>query len=318
MSGATAGSGWWERPADGDDANEHATTEAPLDDRTTQPMARIDRSGSPASPTGIAGSSSPDTVRVDAPAWFLRAQKRAAEQNRTDAENDGDDDVETDLDLDGVAAADDRDDARSEAAGDTPSVKAIDPNAVRLDFDDAPLGTTRPPAARSGASDDAPQLLDPTVAASYREPTPPPDLVAGLIGLVGAAMLAIGSFLTWGRSTGVVEATVTGLTGSNGWGTLTCGMVVAFGAALVLTGRRNGLVGGAMLVAALAAVYFCGFSAVDILRTGDELPDILVGVGIDRDVAGAATLELTSGFAVVAVGAGAALVAATIAFARRV
>lgn len=291
MNGQAAGSGWWDETPDGDDdapdgdASDQAGVEPPLDNRTTQPMPKIVRPG--ASPPTSPWPASPDTIRVQTPAWLLDAQSRAAEQNRSATEPEPEPEFEAEAEVD---------------ESDTAS---------------APVPTIghRPTA---GEPDRRTRFLDPTIAASYREPRPGPDVLAGAIGLFGAAMLSIGSLSTWARSTGVAEATVTGLSGSNGWGTLACGIVVGFGAVLLLRGHRGGLVGAAMLVAALAAVYFCGFSAVDILRTGDELPEILVGVGIDRETAGVATLELTRGFAVVAAGAAAALAAGTVAFARRV
>ncbi|MFN3218179.1 MAG: hypothetical protein ACE367_16920 [Acidimicrobiales bacterium] len=326
MSGAAAGSGWWNEDSTGDDgdAPEGEPAEPPLDNRTTQPMARIDHAeaeteGSP--PPSPWSSRSADTIRVESPAWLLRAQKLAAEQNRAaEPSTDDTDEEEPARSGDDVAVAPGAGEApAAPATADVPAVDAIDPNAVVHEAgaaSPAPTGQGRAPTPEGPTS--RPKFLDPTIAESYREPRPSPDLAAGTIGLLGAAMLSIGSLLTWARSTGVVEATVTGLTGSNGWGTLACGVVVGFGAVLVLTGRRGGLVGGSMLIAALAAVYLCGFSAVDILRTGDELPDILGGAGVDRDAAEVATLELAAGFAVVAVGAAVALAAGTIAFARRV
>jgi hypothetical protein len=292
MNGATAGSGWWDAAdGDDDDAPEREVAEPPLDNRTTQQVPLVDPTNAESTPPPNPWSStSPDTVRVEAPAWFLRAQKRAAEQNR----------------------------AAEEVRAPDPAV-AVDPDMVEREGDTAPPAVTAPGLPpSSGEAAARTQFLDPTIAVSYREPRPAPDLAAGTIGLLGAAMLSIGSLMTWARSSGAVEATVTGLTGSNGWGTLACGVVVGFGAVLVLTGRRGGLVGGAMLIAALAAVYLCGFSAVDILRTSDELPEMLVGAGVDRGSAEVSTLELTQGFALVAAGTAAALAAGTIAFARRV
>ncbi len=331
MSNSAAGSDRWDEP---NASPGRAGREPEVDPRTTQPMPPIDRSESEPSPPASPWSASADTVRVEAPAWFLRAQQRAAEQNKAsrndatsgDESDDDDEDAEPADRFDDPASGDtDGDDesfgADTDSEAGTP--EPIDPArvvygvevGVEVDpdesVDDGPGG--------SGASTDQPaKFLDPAVASSYREPTPPPDLVAGAVGLFGAALLAIGSFLTWARSDGIVEATVNGLTGSNGWGTLTCGMVVALGSALVLTGRRSAVVGGVMLVASLAAVYLCGFSAVDIVSTSDELPTVLVGAGVERGAAETASLELATGFVVVAAGAAVSLVGGAIAFARRV
>ena len=134
-----------------------------------------------------------------------------------------------------------------------------------------------PPIAEPGA---APLGGDPSLggppAADIADEEEGADVGGGLVALLGAAALIVGSFLDWGKAAGsLVSGSVNGLTGSNGWGTLIAGLVIALCAGALFMGRRAPWVAGVLAVAALVALGLGIFSYFDIGSTSDDLPGIV-------------------------------------------
>lgn len=162
-----------------------------------------------------------------------------------------------------------------------------------------PLG--QPPVAPAGAA----------VASSA-------DAPSGIIAILGGIALVVGSFLAWATAAGTLTSgNVNGLSGSNGWGTLICGLAVASGAALLLAGLRAWWVGAGMTVAALVAIGLVIFSITDIGSTSDDLPGVLRDAGVDEATAAGAKLDLDIGIWIVAAGAAISLIAGIVALVRR-
>ncbi len=202
------------------------------------------------------------------------------------------------------------------AASDPTLVAGVAP--VSVDATTVQPAYTPPPAA-APTSWDQPVVPPTGYAAPVAESeSAGADIPGGLLGLVGGAALVVGSFLAWAKAGGTLAGgTVNGLTGSNGWGTLVCGLVVAAGAGLLIAGQRNGWVGGAMGAAALTGIGLAVFSIIDIGNTSDDLPQVLLDANVDSATANGAVLDLDIGIWIVSAGGAVALLAAILALARR-
>ena len=144
------------------------------------------------------------------------------------------------------------------------------------------------------------------------------DAPSGIIAILGGIALVVGSFLAWATAAGTLTSgNVNGLSGSNGWGTLICGLAVASGAALLLAGLRAWWVGAGIAVAALVAIGLVIFSITDIGSTSDDLPGVLRDAGVDDATAAGAKLDLDIGIWIVAAGAAVSLIAGIVALVRR-
>lgn len=144
------------------------------------------------------------------------------------------------------------------------------------------------------------------------------DIPAALISLIGGALAVVGSFLAWAVAGGTLtDGDVNGLSGSNGWGTLVCGLVAASGAALLFAGLRRWWVGAGIAVAALVGLGLVIFSIFDIGSTSDDLPAILREAGLDETNAAGAKLDLDLGIWIVVAGCAIALIGGLVAFSRR-
>lgn len=171
---------------------------------------------------------------------------------------------------------------------------------------------TRPPRAQVGVADSAP--LPPVGAPAAVAP----DSAGGIIAILGGLLLVVGSFLAWATAAGTLTSgNVNGLSGSNGWGTLICGLAVASGGALLFARLRAWWVGAGIAAAALVAIGLVVFSMNDIGSTSDELPDVLRGAGVEETIAAGAKLDLDLGMWIVAAGAAISLVAGVLALVRR-
>jgi hypothetical protein len=172
----------------------------------------------------------------------------------------------------------------------------------------APAGT--PLASSPSAWDDTPEM---TVTKSDRS-----DPISATVAIVGAALLAVGSFMPWAEAAGTLTSgTVNGLSGSNGWGTLICGLVVLAGAALLLMGNRKPWVGGGIAFAGAVGLGLAVFSILDINSTSDDLPAVLRAENVSDAVASGAKLDLALGIWLATAGGVIALVGGLIALARR-
>ena len=108
-------------------------------------------------------------------------------------------------------------------------------------------------------------------------PTVPPDLFSGVLGVAGAALLVIGSFLNWAAGGGsLTTGTVEGIADSNGIGTLITGGICAFVSGLLLSGQRKRWVGLIMVLSAGVAVALSIYSIADIANTSSNLPENLI------------------------------------------
>ena len=144
------------------------------------------------------------------------------------------------------------------------------------------------------------------------------DAPSGILAILGGIALVVGSFLAWATAAGTLTSgNVNGLSGSNGWGTLICGLAVASGAALLLAGLRAWWVGAGMAVAALVAIGLVIFSITDIGSTSDDLPGVLRDAGVEEVTAAGAKLDLDIGIWIVAAGAAVSLIAGIVALVRR-
>lgn len=190
----------------------------------------------------------------------------------------------------------------------------------------APTQPQAPPAApqlqappASWDLPDADPIVPPRTSSSAAMGAP--DSLAGGLGLLGGAALVAGSFMAWAKAGGTLAGgNVNGLTGSNGWGTLISGIVIAAAAVLLVLGRRKWWVGGAMVGAALVAAGLVVFSILDIGSTSDDLPGKLLAETdppIAPDIANGAVLDLDLGIWVVAAGAAVGLLAGVVAVMRR-
>ncbi len=94
---------------------------------------------------------------------------------------------------------------------------------------------------------------------------------AAILAIVGGALLAIGSFLTWARvSGGGTSESATGMDGSDGWITLVAGAIVlGVGLAFVAGRGRRGLA----VLAMLAGVVGGGLGLYDALTAKDRVLD---------------------------------------------
>jgi hypothetical protein len=140
------------------------------------------------------------------------------------------------------------------------------------------------------------------------------NIVAGLIALVGAALIVVGSFLPWGEATGIfVDGSIDGFD-SNGIGTLVAGVVLAGSAGLLLGGVRHVLMLVAVLGASLVAIGLAVYSMFDITGSAsDKLVDEVVAItGRDAaEVAAAGTgLDVSYGLWLVLAGGAVGLISA--------
>ena len=95
--------------------------------------------------------------------------------------------------------------------------------------------------------------------------------MAAILAIVGGALLAIGSFLTWAEvSGGGTSVTATGIDGSDGWITLVCGSVVLVaGLTLLRTGWKRAIA----VFAILAGIIGGGLGLYDALTAEDRVLD---------------------------------------------
>lgn len=97
-----------------------------------------------------------------------------------------------------------------------------------------------------------------------------PTPVAGILGLVGGALLALGSFLTWAEvSGGGTTVTAKGVDGSDGYITLVAGLVAVVAGIMMARGSRRVL---AVLVI-LAGIVGGGIGLYDALTAKDSVLD---------------------------------------------
>ena len=97
-----------------------------------------------------------------------------------------------------------------------------------------------------------------------------PTPVAGILGLVGGALLALGSFLTWAEVTGGgTSVTAKGVDGSDGYITLVAGLVAVVAGIMMARGTRRVL---AVLVI-LAGILGGGIGLYDALTAKDSVLD---------------------------------------------
>jgi hypothetical protein len=95
--------------------------------------------------------------------------------------------------------------------------------------------------------------------------------IAAILAIVGGALLAIGSFLTWAEvSGGGTSVTAKGVDGSDGWITLVCGAVVLLaGLAFLLAGGRKAIA----VLAIVAGLVGGGVGLYDALTAKDRVLD---------------------------------------------
>lgn len=97
-----------------------------------------------------------------------------------------------------------------------------------------------------------------------------PTPVAGILGVVGGALLALGSFLTWAEVTGGgTSVTAKGVDGSDGYITLFAGLVAVVAGIMMARGTRRVL---AVLVI-LAGIVGGGIGLYDALTAKDSVLD---------------------------------------------
>jgi uncharacterized membrane protein (TIGR02234 family) len=97
-----------------------------------------------------------------------------------------------------------------------------------------------------------------------------PTPVAGILGVVGGALLALGSFLTWAEVTGGgTSVTAKGVDGSDGYITLVAGLVAVVAGIMMARGTRRVL---AVLVI-LAGIVGGGIGLYDALTAKDSVLD---------------------------------------------
>jgi len=180
----------------------------------------------------------------------------------------------------------------------------VAPQAPPATWDQAPEQPFNAPSASARG--------EPAVSSSQA------DMASGLLGLIGAAGLIAGSFFVWAKAGGTLTSgTLNGLTGSNGWGTLICGLVVASLVAALLVGYRKPWVGGAMVLAAVVGLGLAVFSILDINSTSDDLPGVLRAENVSASVADGAVLDLDIGIWIVTAGGVVAAIAGVLALIRR-
>ena len=97
--------------------------------------------------------------------------------------------------------------------------------------------------------------------------------VAGILGLVGGTLLALGSFLAWAEvSSGYASVTAKGVDGSHGYITLVAGVIAVVAGIMMARGARRAL---AVLVI-LAGIVGGGIGLYDALTATDSLFDAAV------------------------------------------
>jgi uncharacterized membrane protein (TIGR02234 family) len=97
-----------------------------------------------------------------------------------------------------------------------------------------------------------------------------PTPVAGMLGLVGGALLALGSFLTWAEvSGGDTTVTAKGVDGSDGYITLVAGLVAVV--AGIMMARGSGRVLAVLVI--LAGIVGGGIGLYDALTAKDSVLD---------------------------------------------
>ncbi len=160
---------------------------------------------------------------------------------------------------------------------------------------------------------------EPTNVQKPIAPVIPPDLFSGVLGVIGAAFLVVGSFLDWATAGGSLTiGSVEGIADSNGIGTLVTGGICAFAAGLLLSGQRKRWVGLAMIISAGVAVGLSIYSIVDISNTSSSIPENLIErfPTIDAAYASNAKLDFDLGLWAVLGGSVISLLAGLSAFKR--
>ncbi len=132
----------------------------------------------------------------------------------------------------------------------------------------------------------------------FMRPNTPADLFSGCFGMVGAILLAIGSFLDWASVGGsLTSGGVNAITDSNGIGTLVTGLLCAASAGLLLGGYRKRWVGLSLILISVVALVLTVYSLTDIMSTSDGIPANLIDrfPTIDQAYANEAKLDLGIG-----------------------
>ncbi len=199
-----------------------------------------------------------------------------------------------------------------------PAVEAP-PAAPRYAAPASAAPTGAPPAAFT-PPDAGPYSLEEEVFVDNPDDVIAGDPGAGIFALIAGGLLVLASFMDWAIAGGTLTAgAVNGLTGSNGWGTLVCGLAVASCGGLLLMGQRKPWVSALMAVAALVALGLGIFSYLDIGSTSDDLTALLLEAEppVDLAVAEGAELDYDTGMWLVLAGGVLSLIASGVAFTRR-
>src|SRR5678815_4979915 len=125
-------------------------------------------------------------------------------------------------------------------------------------------------AAEPGCKDGRRPSLAPDRSLMDHTESVTPTPVAGILGVVGGALLALGSFLTWAEVTGGgTSVTAKGVDGSDGYITLVAGLVAVVAGIMMARGTRRVL---AVLVI-LAGIVGGGIGLYDALTAKDSVLD---------------------------------------------
>ncbi len=157
--------------------------------------------------------------------------------------------------------------------------------------------------------------------ARFMRPSTPSDLFSGVIGLLGAGLLIIGSFISWATAGGsLASGTVNAIGDSNGLGTLITGFACGVISSLLLKGQRKRWVGLLLALTATIALVLSIYSIADIINTSDGIPKNLIErfPSIDSTYANKAKLDLGIGIWLVLGGSAVSLLAGITGFKRNV
>jgi hypothetical protein len=291
MSDSSQGPGWW-IASDGKwyspelhpDVLDADAERDPSDSETadTEPADTEPDTPEPAEPESVEPQravAEPDDVEPDEAVGASQEDEAVEEDDAVAEDADADDEAPTESNAPVYLSA--------AAAATTPAATGVAESWTPTTYSQPPVEEADgPPVEGEAVADDDTMVVTATT-----------NIVAGLVALIGAALIVVGSFLPWGTATGLLSGTVDGFD-SNGIGTLVAGVALAASAGLLIAGVRHWLMLLAVLVSSITAIGLAVYSMFDITGSASDklVEEVIAVTGQDAAAVAAAGTGLDVGY----------------------